>query len=321
MVADELTAAALTPEARLLHITPWNCYFHLKLNKPDVLLVESAWSGWRNRWKYGIAAYPDHPERNNLKLRYLVARARDMGIPTVFWNKEDGIHFDRFINSACLFDVVLTVDETCLPRYRERLGPNVKLGVLPFAVQPVLHHPVPQATSLRRANFVGSYSHHIHDRRREWQDMMFRAAEPLGLTVYDRNSGRKATHYRYPDLPWMDVKRSVPYEATADIYRQHMVSLNVNTVENSPTMFSRRLIEIVACGGLAVTNPSPAVNRFFKEYVEVVQNEEECREVLGRIARDGLTKRDRDRALAGADYVMKHHTWAHRLKQIMDMVA
>lgn len=319
LVADELTGAALSHEARLLHITPWSHYFHLKLHRPDVLLVESAWSGWRNKWKYGIAAYPDHPERNNSKLRDLVARARDMGIPTVFWNKEDGAHFERFIDSAALFDTVLTVDENCIPRYRERLGTSVKLGVMPFAVQPAMHHPQQQAPSLRRANFVGSYSHHIHSKRREWQDLMFAAAKPLGLTVYDRNSDRKADHYRYPVLPWLEVRNSVPYAQTADIYRQHMVSLNVNTVDDSPTMFSRRLVEIVACGGLAVTNPSPSVDRFFKDYVVTVHNSEECAELMKRIAKDGLSKVDRDRALAGADYVLKHHTWQHRLQQIAEV--
>jgi spore maturation protein CgeB len=118
----------------------------------------------------------------------------------------------------------------------------------------------------------------------------------------------------------MDVRPSVPYARTADIYRQHAVSLNVNTVDDSPSMFSRRLVEIVACGGLAVTNPSPSVDHYFKDYVQVVHNEEECREVLGRIARDGLSKQDRERALAGAEYVRQNHTWAHRLKQIAEVV-
>jgi hypothetical protein len=286
----------------------------------DLLFVESAWSGRWNSWKYKIASYPDVPSRNNQALRRLVASARDKGIPTVFWNKEDGVHFERFIDSASLFDVVLTVDESCIPRYRERLSSQVKLGVLPFAVQPAIHHPGVASPRLRRANFVGSYSHHIHHRRREWQDTMFQACEPLGLTVYDRNSDRKAAHYRYPPLPWMDLRPSVPNAKTADIYREYVVSLNVNTVDDSPTMFSRRLIEIVACGGFAVTNPSPSVDRYFKDYVQVVHNEEECREVLNRVARDGLSKIDRDRALAGADYVLQNHTWAHRLKQISEIV-
>ena len=319
LVSDDLTANALAVQTSVIHLTPLSRHYALRLHRPDVLLVESAWSGWRNKWKFGIATYPDHPNRNNSKLRDLVARARDLGIPTVFWNKEDGVHFERFIDSAALFDTVLTVDENCIPLYRERLGSSVKLGVLPFAVQPAIHHPLPQAPSLRRANFVGSYSHHIHNKRREWQDLMFAAAKPLGLTVYDRNSDRKEDHYRYPVLPWLEVRNSVPHARTADIYRQHVVSLNVNTVDDSPTMFSRRLVEIVACGGFAVTNPSPSVDRFFKDYVVTVHSQEECAELMQRIAKDGLSKADRDHALAGADYVLKHHTWKHRLQQIAEV--
>jgi Glycosyl transferases group 1 len=320
VIADSLTTSALQcefPISRVsLHFNPW-VYFSAR---PDFLFVESAWQGCNKSWKYKIAAYPAHANRNNSQLRRLVDRVRSRGIPTVFWNKEDGVHFDRFIDSASLFDVVLTVDENCIPRYRERLGTNVKLGVMPFAVQPGIHHPAANGPTLRRASFVGSYSHHVHDRRRAWQDMMFRAAKPLGLTAYDRNSDRRNANYRFPPLPWLDVKQSVPYEKTADIYREHMVSLNVNTVDDSPTMFSRRLVEIVACGGLAVTNPSPSVDRYFRDYCEVVHNEEECRAVFERLSKDGLSRRDRDRALAGADYVRQNHTWAHRIEQIMAVI-
>lgn len=285
------------------------------------LLVESAWSGRWNSWEYKIASYPDVPSRNNQALRRLVTKAREKGIPTVFWNREDGVHFERFIDSASLFDVVLTVDENCIPRYRERLGPQVKLGVLPFAVQPAIHHPVEAEPRLRRANFVGSYSHHIHDRRRHWQDLLFNAAEPLGLTVYDLNSGRKADRYRFPPMPWMEVRPAVRYEKTADIYRQHAVSLNVNTIEDSASMYSRRLVEIIACGGLAITNPTPSVSRYFADYCTVVHNAEEARDVMARIARDGLSRQDRERARAGAEYVRQHHTWAHRLEDIQRIIA
>lgn len=320
LISDNLTLSSLDFDGTVISLTPLSRYYALNLYRPDLLLVESSWSGYRDKWKYGIASYPEEPKRNNSKLRNLVARARDKGIPTVFWNKEDGIHFERFIDSASLFDVVLTVDENCIPKYSERLGPNVKLGVMPFAVQTLIHHHQDQLPSLRRANFVGSYSHHIHSRRREWQDLMFEACEPLGLTVYDRNSDRKSANYRYPILPWLEVHKSIPYQKTADVYRNYMVSLNVNTVDDSPTMFSRRLIEIVACGGIAVSNPSPSVDRYFKDFVHVVHNQEECAELMRRIAKDGISKIDRERALAGADYVLKHHTWKHRLQQIADIV-
>lgn len=321
IVADSPTSSALSADGGPKRALLLGNYLFSNLKSINVLFVESAWFGRWNSWKYKIASYPDVPSRNNHALRRLVARARDKGIPTVFWNKEDSVHFERFIDSASLFDVVLTVDENCIPRYRERLSPGVKLGVMPFPVQPAIHHPGSGEPRLRRANFVGSYSRHIHDRRREWQDTLFRAAEPLGLTVYDRNSGRKGERYRYPPLPWMDVRPAVRYEQTADIYRNHAVSLNVNTIEDSGSMYSRRLVEIIACGGLAITNPSPAVSRYFADYCTVVHSGEEAREVMARIARDGLSRQERERARAGAEYVRLHHTWAHRLDDIQRIIA
>ena len=109
------------------------------------------------------------------------------------------------------------------------------------------------------------------------------------------------------------------YPDTAKIYKDYLVSLNVNTVTDSPTMFSRRLIEILACGGISVTNPSLAVERLFKDYCYTVHSEEEMLELFNRL-KYGPSPLDLERAEAGADYVANHHTWAHRLKQIAEIV-
>jgi spore maturation protein CgeB len=184
-----------------------------------------------------------------------------------------------------------------------------------FAVQPAIHSPSPSDPRHARACFVGSYSRHIHPRRRWWQDMMFQAARELGVTVFDRNSSRHSHNYRFPDQPWLELRGSVPHEETAKIYRDFMVSLNVNTIEDSGTMFSRRLIEILACGGVAVSNPSPAIDRFFKDYCEVVHSREECSQLFDRLRR-GLTPSDRERARAAVEYVLREHTWTRRLQEI-----
>lgn len=226
------------------------------------------------------------------------------------------MHFDRFIDSASLFDTVFTVDENCIPRYREVLGSDAKINTLLFPVQPKIHHPLLNEQPYeKRACFVGSYSHHIHDERRKWQDMMFAAAAPYGLTVYDRNSDRKSKNYRYPDWPWIDVRPSVSNDKTADIYRRYLVQFNVNTVTDSPTMYSRRLVEALACGSIVVTNPAVSVDKMFAEYCEVVHSREECDDVLERIFKGG-GKRELERARAGADYVLREHTWEKRLQQI-----
>lgn len=320
LISDELTYSALGAEAGIFRITSINYWWVLKFWKPDFVFVESAWHGHRNAWKYKIAAYPDYPKRSNKDLAKVIACARDMGIPCVFWNKEDGVHFDRFIASATLFDTVFTVDENCISRYREILGANARIRTLTFPVQPKNHYlPDLESEVHSGACFVGSYSHHVHDQRRSWQDMMFAAAQPYGLTVYDRNSDRKSKNYRYPDWPWIEVKDSVSNEKTADIYRNYLVQFNVNTVTDSPSMYSRRLVEALACGSIVVTNPALSVDRYFSEYCEVVHSREECDDVLERIFRGG-GKRERERARAGSDYVLREHTWAKRLQEVVETI-
>ncbi len=315
LVADELTSACLAHECRIMPVTPRNAQFVLTLWRPDILLVESCWSGLRGAWKYGIAAYPDHPERNNVELQRVVATARARGIPAIFWNREDGVHFERFIASAQMFDAIFTVDETAIPRYREMGDPRVPVDVLMFAIAPAIHHPS-EAPPIRRASFVGSYSSTVHPRRRAWQDMMFEAAEPIGLTVFDRNSARRAAFYRFPRRPWIEVRAAISHRATADVYRSHIANLNINTIENSPTAFSRRLVEILGSGGLAITNLTPAVERLFADYCAVVDTREDGHEILSRLARDGLSRREREMARAGVDHVLGAHTWRHRMAQI-----
>lgn len=321
LIADELTSKCLQIETNVYYITPLNYKFILLFFKPDFLFVESAWHGKRDEWKFKIASYPEHPKRNNKALQKVVGYAKKLNIPTVFWNKEDGVHFERFIESAKLFDHIFTVDENCIPKYRAAIGDNVTVNTLMFAVQSKIHYFSGFNFKYNRANFVGSYSHHIHDRRRLWQDMMFRSASRtgLGLSVYDRNSSRKSSNYRYPQLFGMDINSSVKYVDTAKIYKDYLVSLNVNTIEESATMFSRRLVEIIGCGGIAVSNSSPAVEKYFKDYCYVINDETEANELFDRL-KNGPSELDFQRARAGADYVANKHTWSHRIDEICSII-
>lgn len=321
LVADDLTCASLSHDAYCMPIGPIDYAWRLRLFRPDFLLVESAWSGRKNRWKYRIASYPTHPERNNRSLVRLVNAARNLGIPTVFWNKEDGVHFERFIGSAKLFDYIFTVDENMVPKYKSIVGDNASVHTLMFAIQPKTHGFNGFNFKYHRANFVGSYNRTCHHERRAWQDMIFSAAceSGLGLTVVDRNAERKASVYRFPSLPDLDVFRVVPHRQTAQIYRDYLVSINVNTITDSPTMYSRRLVEILGCGGIAVTSPSAAVDELFKDYCHVAKDGRDARELFARL-RYGPSSSDLERARAGAEYVAKFHTWEHRLEEIANVI-
>jgi spore maturation protein CgeB len=317
LIADELTASCLAIETSVVNLTPSNYRWVLGFWRPDFLLVESAWAGVRNRWKNKIAAYPDKPEAGNEILSRVVDFARATGIPAVFWNKEDGVHFERFIDSASLFDHVFTVDENCIPKYKRILHSSAKVGTLTFPVQHRMHNFTGFGFKRFEANFVGSYSRDIHDRRRSWQHLMFDACHTaeVPITVYDRNSKKGLSSYQFPPDLRIDLKGSVPHSETSKIYKDFLISLNVNTVDDSPSMYSRRLVEILACGGIAITNPAPSVERFFADYCYIVYSSSEMIELLKRL-RHGASSQDLERAAAGADYVRREFTWEKRLAEI-----
>lgn len=320
LISDGLTAACLSKECRILTLTPLNYKWVLSLQKPDLLFVESAWEGHRRRWKYKVASYPAG-RSNNRKLHQVVSYARDRGIPTVFWNKEDGVHFERFIDSARLFDHIFTVDENCVSKYKQIVGDGVTVSTLMFPVQTSTHFFRGFDFKFNKVNFVGSFSRTIHDSRRRWQEMMFSAAGAAGINivVYDRNSGRSSRNYRYPEFEGLEVRGSIPHQDTAQVYRDFSISLNVNTIVDSPTMYSRRLVEILACGGIAVTNPSVAVNRYFADYCNIVESESEAADLFARL-KGGPSTYDLERAEAGARYVLAEHTWSQRLEDIRKVV-
>lgn len=317
LVSDALTQASLEVECSVRNVTPENFERVFRDWRPDVLFVESAWQGFRNSWKYCIASYPDHPKRTNLHLRRMLDAAEREGIPAVFWNKEDSVHYSRFIESARLFRYIYTVDGNCIEQYRADSPNAAIIGVLPFPVQPRFHHPeVKGKANPGYSCFIGSYGTHVHPRRRQWQDSLFEVFSAKGLDVYDRNSGRKSVHYRYPRLPGLTVRSRVPYEKTASLYKSYKFNLNVNTVESSPTMYSRRLIEILAVGGVAITTPSLAASQLFSEYCHIVSSRGAMEEVIAWSA--SQYEIAQERARHGSQLVLKNHTWAHRLQALED---
>ena len=80
-------------------------------------------------------------------------------------------------------------------------------------------------------------------------------------------------------------------------------------------MVSRRLLEILACGGIAVSNPSLAIQTHFPDFCHVAHSGEELQALFERL-QAGPNTDDLERAKSGAEYVAAHHTWAHRLEQI-----
>jgi hypothetical protein len=244
-------------------------------------------------------------------------------VPTVFWNKDDGAFFEHFIEVAKAVDHVFTTDIACIERYRQHLPAGVSANVMMMPYQPRFHFFSGFNFTHHEACFTGSYYRRILSERRRFLDMVFDAGRQAGMrvNVFDRNHDRFSRHFefRYPNNDHMVVHPRVSHRKTADVYKKYVLSLNVNSVTESETMCSRRLLEILACGGIAVTNPSQAVDRHFRDYCHVVDSQDEAVELFSRF-KHGPSKIDLERAEAGAAYVRRHHTWAHRLEALCAVV-
>lgn len=319
LISDDLTRSCLSLEANIFNITPWNYKIGLKYWNPDLLFVESAWNGYLNSWKYKIASYPQRINKKSKNLEQVVKYALNLGIKCVFWNKEDGVHFDRFISSATLFDYILTVDTNCVNKYKKEINHQIKVDTLMFAVQPSIHHFIDFDYQHKKVCFVGSYNKHEHSERRNWQDTFLSASTNFGLDIYDRHSNKKSDDFKFPNFPNTRLKNRVPYHKTGNIYRSYIASLNINTVTDSNTMFSRRLIEIIACGRIPITNPSNSIEKYFSEYCSTVNSKEELLEVYERL-KYGYSKTDKEQLLEGSRFITKNHSYTQRLEEILEFI-
>lgn len=325
LVADYFTTDCLSAECRVRSMTPANFREVIGEWKPDMVFVESAFHGVNGAWRYELAKQPKLLRLGKPTAIFrLVEYARAHGVPTVFWNKDDGAFFDAFIDVAKVCDHVFTTDSTCIERYRQHVPAHVSVNVLMMPYQPAFHHFDGFHFERNEACFTGSYYRRILNERRRFLDMVFAACEEteLCLNVFDRNHDRLSRHFefRFPKNRQLRVHSRVPHRETAQIYKTHVASLNVNSVTDSETMYSRRLLEILACGGIVVTNPSRAVERYFRDHCHVVRTREEARELFSRLRQGGPSREDMARAEAGAIYVRNNHTWAHRLEEICNIV-
>ncbi|SNR59563.1 Spore maturation protein CgeB [Methylobacillus rhizosphaerae] len=320
VVVDYFTAACLSSEARIRVMTPSNYKEVITQWKPDLVFVESAFHGTDGSWRYELAKQPRLLRLTKPTAIFrLVEFAKSQGIPTVFWNKDDGPFFDAFIEVAKVFDYVFTTDEECVAKYKEQVPTHVPVNTLLMPFQPAYHSFTGFNFTHNEACFTGSYYKRILNERRRFLDMVFDSCEATGMTlnVFDRNHDRLSRYFEFsfPTNSQIRMHGKVPHRETADIYKRYLVSLNVNSVTNSDTMYSRRLLEILACGGIVVTNPSRAVDRHFREFCHVVDSAEETRELFARL-RQGPSPSDLERAAAGAAHVRQHYTWTQRLQDI-----
>lgn len=308
-IMDEFTEGCFAPELNLILPRPDNWLALAEKYKPAFVFIESAWSGNAGSWRHRVADY-DH--RSGHEVAHLCQYARRHRIPTLFWNKEDPVHHDRFMCSARWADHIFTTDADRHVSYIAQTG-NPSVHTLPFAAQPALHKPAPLGGRRHRICFAGSWYEH-HAWRRDAMSWLLDAAMPFGLDIYDRN--HHIAEFTFPERYRPLIKGRLSYSRLCGEYARYRVFLNVNSVTDSPSMFSRRVFELMACGTPVVSTWSCGIeNLLGSDAVWLVDGPKEAEEALRTLMTDDAEWRRR--SLAGIRTVFSQHTYAHRLNQIL----
>ncbi|MES3675212.1 glycosyltransferase [Halomonas elongata] len=310
-ITDEFTTGCFEKDLNLIQPRPDNWYALAEKYRPEFFLIESAWKGNYGSWQYRVADYSNKPGQ---EVAHICQYAQEKGIPTVFWNKEDPVHHQKFMCSAKLVDHIFTTDANMKISYQKKTG-NPNVHALAFAAQPALHKPSPLAGRKSRACFAGSWYGNRHAERGEMMSWLLQAANQYGLDIYDRNYGSGI--FPFPEEYQAGIKGSLPYKELCEEYSRYRVFLNVNSVIDSPTMFSRRVFELMACGTPVVSTYAKGIENLFEsDAVWLVHSQEEADEALHTLMTDDVEWRRR--SLVGIREVFAKHTYAHRLNEIFD---
>jgi spore maturation protein CgeB len=155
-----------------------------------------------------------------------------------------------------------------------------------------------------------------HNERKRDADLLLDVAMKIGLHIYDRSQAGGAGDAfpeRYKDC----IRGGLPYTEVVKMYKHYRAFLNVNIVKTSPTMFSRRVFELLACGTPVVSSYSIGIAQMFPE-VLMPGNASEAEEMINKLLHDDVYWQTVSKA--GARRVLRQHTYAHRLADICEHV-
>lgn len=322
VIMDEFSLLAWGEEFTIVPILPGE-EAKLESQKLDLFMVESAWAGNGGAWRYQLTG----GSAPSAKLYAVVEQCKQLGIPTVFWNKEDPPHFEDFLDTARLFDFVFTSDTNLVGAYKEALGHD-RVWPLSFAAQPAIHNPIrTDFPNYQRGDvaFAGMYFAHKYPERREQMELLLGGAMDAsrhledGLRIFSRFEGGDE-RYLFPQPFSQRVVGSLPYEKMLSAYKNFKVFLNVNSVVNSPSMCSRRVFELLASGTPVVSTWSKALETTFHptELVLVDSREEAALSIRALVNSPEL----RDRLVHRAQRrIWTSHTYTSRAKEILERVS
>ncbi|WP_201547474.1 glycosyltransferase [Psychrobacter sp. Pi2-1] len=314
-VLDEISENSWSEEFKLFRLVKKNFIDQIEASTANGLFIESCWKGNQGEWEYAFTS-PGLKHQNAQSLLKALDVAKNKGLPILFWNKEDPMHYEKFLPIAEKCDIIFTTDANKVNDYKEDLKNN-NVYSLPFAANPYICNPLNRSRYEEESIcFAGSYYSVGHDDRKEQMDRVLPALLKLDGVIYDRMSQLNNERYFFPSIYKSIIRDSVNFKDMTGLYKHFKIFLNVNTITDSPTMMSRRVYELLACGTPVISTPSKAIEEQFPNIVQIATNAQEAE----RIARNLLDNPWEYARLAHKGYrkVMIKHTYENRKEIVLE---
>ena len=317
-ISDQFTYDSFKYEFKIIELSPDNWLNKFEAEKPDLFFCESTWHGYFNGengvWAGKIEKINGENENREI-LFEILNYCKANNIPTIFWNKEDPVYYNKegkfFTDTASKFDYIFTSAEEVVDEYKKDYNHN-NVYTLMFAGQPMLFNPL-NTSNEKESNviFAGSY-YKDHEERAKIMDLIFDKiiAQDIELKIYDRTYYQDIPHIGYPEKYKKYTLPPIDYKDTSKIYKKSKWAININTITQSDTMFARRVFELALSNTNIISNYSKGMKNIFKNNLFIIEEDDF----------PDLNKNYEDKRLENIYTVLKYHTYYERWKYILDTI-
>lgn len=312
-IMDAFSLNSYRPECILFELTPDNWKIEIKDFKPDILFVESAWEGKDKLWHGKIVKCAK-------EFFDLAVYCRENAIPVVFWNKEDPVYTDSFMPAAHLADFVFTTDIDCISKYKSSLGHD-RVYHLHFAAQPLIHNPIEKYERKNKFCFAGAYYHRYKERSKVFDcfaDVFEKFEKTDGFDIYDRNYENARPEHAFPKRYEKNIIGNLAPEDIDKAYKGYMYSVNMNSIQQSQTMFARRAFEVLASNSVTIGNYSRGLRNYLGDLTICTDDVSTLEQYMNRYCADKTVLAKY--RLAGLRKVLAEHLYEDRLDYVVQKV-
>ncbi|MFC0582687.1 glycosyltransferase [Micrococcoides hystricis] len=314
IICDEFLYKSFVGLADFVPITPEN---YRDVGDIDVLLLASTWRGIDGVSWQGVTRRDG--ELQTLLLHTIVPYFRGQDVPIVFYSKEDPPNFIHFLPFAKVSDVIFTSAEEMIPRYQEECPQAESIGVLPFGVNPLHHSPLGHRSGTQDViPFAGSWFNHKYAPRGKWGRQILRGvvnSSRHDLLIFDRNSDLDRDRYYFPVEFLGAVMPSIGHDELLSLLRLSDIAINLNSVQDSRTMYANRVVELQATGTLVLSNYNAGINSRYPQ-VHTANSARDVQDLLENLKLGELRRIQAD----GIRDVFTHDLTSYRIDDILRSV-